>query len=149
MTRLWHSRPVVFGALILAFALVAAACGDSGDTTDDSSSTTSAPTTEAPATTTAAPTTAPPTTEAPGHAYGGEAIVADDQEPPTLNSFAPGGDNKIVSIIGEAYYAGVYKIDGFTLEFVPELVTELPTVANGGVTVNDDGTMTVKYQIRD
>ena len=26
MTRLWHSRPVVFGALILAFALVAAAC---------------------------------------------------------------------------------------------------------------------------
>ncbi len=148
MTRLWHSRPVVFGALFLAFALVAAACGDSTDTGTDAP-TTAAPTTEAPTTTAAATTAAPTTTEAPGKPYGGEVIVADSQEPPTLNSFAPGGDNKIVSVIGEAYYAGVYKIDGFTLEFVPELVTELPTVANGGVIVNADGTMTVKYQIRD
>ncbi len=148
MTRLWHSRPVVFGALLLAFALVAAACGDSTDTGTDAP-TTAAPTTEAPSTTAAATTAAPTTTEAPGKPYGGEAIVADDQEPPTLNSFAPGGDNFIVSIIGESYWAGVYKIDGFTLEYVPELVTELPTVANGGVSVNADGTMTVRYQIRD
>ncbi len=148
MTRLWHSRPVVFGALILAFALVAAACGDSTDTADDST-TTAAPTTEAP-TTTAAPTTAAPTTtEAPGKPYGGEAIVANDQEPATLNTFAPGGDNSIVSIIGQSYFSGVQEIDGFTLELIPEMVTELPTVANGGVTVNADDTMTVRYEIVD
>jgi peptide/nickel transport system substrate-binding protein len=80
---------------------------------------------------------------------GGEVIVADDQEPPTLNSFVPGGDNFIVSIVGESYWAGAYQIDGFTLELIPELVTELPTVDNGGVTVNADGTMTVRYTIRD
>ena len=45
--------------------------------------------------------------------------------------------------------AGVQEIDGFTLELIPELVTELPTVDNGGVVVNDDGTMTVSYTIRD
>ncbi len=44
---------------------------------------------------------------------------------------------------------GVYEIDGFTLELIPELVTELPTVANGGAVVNDDGTFTVSYTIRD
>jgi len=45
--------------------------------------------------------------------------------------------------------SGVQEIDGATLEFIPELVTELPTTANGGVVVNDDGTMTVKYTIVD
>ncbi|NND02306.1 MAG: hypothetical protein HKN91_05915, partial [Acidimicrobiia bacterium] len=151
MTRLWHRRPVVFGALLLAFAMVVAACGDSTDTTAAPGDTTAAPTTEAPDTTAAPTTEAPATTatEAPGKPYGGEAIVADDQEPPTLNSFVPGGDNFIVSIIGQSYFAGVQEINGFTLELEPELVTELPTVANGGVTVNDDGTMTVRYTIRD
>ncbi len=148
MTRLWHSRAVVFGALLLAFALVAAACGD-GDVGDDT--TTAAPTTtEGPTTTAAATTTAAPTTtEQPGKPYGGEVIVADDQEPPTLNTFAPGGDNQIVSTIGQGYFVGVQEIDGFTLELIPELVTELPTVANGGVTVNDNGSMTVRYTIVD
>ncbi len=150
MTRLWHSRPVVFGALLLAFALVAAACGDStDDTTAAPVATTAAPTTAAPDTTAAATTAAPTTTEAPGKPYGGEAIVADDQEPPTLNPFVPGGDNFIVSIIGQSYHAGVQEIDGFTLTLIPELVTELPTVANGGVTVNADDTMTVRYTLRD
>ncbi|MEA2001951.1 MAG: ABC transporter substrate-binding protein [Actinomycetota bacterium] len=140
-------------AALLAFALVAAACGDSDD---GAAETTAAPaaTTEAPqATTTAAPaTTAAPTTTTaadPGKQYGGEVTVADDQEPPTLNWAVPGGDNAVVSRIGQAYWAGVQEIDGFTLELIPELVTELPTVANGGVVVNEDLTMTVNYQIRD
>jgi peptide/nickel transport system substrate-binding protein len=79
--------------------------------------------------------------------FGGEVIVGVDQEPPTLNPLVPGGDNFIVTDIGQAYFGGVYDIDGETLELVPDLVTELPTVANGGVTVNDDGTMTVVYNI--
>mgnify|MGYP000290716011 CR=1 FL=1 len=80
---------------------------------------------------------------------GGSVVIGDDQVPPTLNPYAPGGDNFIVSIIGQTYHAGVQEISGFTLELLPELVTELPTVANGGVALNDDGTMTVNYTIRD
>ena len=134
--------------LLIAFALVAAACASEPDAVEETTTTTTA----APAatTTTAAPATTTTTTEAPlVRPYGGEVIVADDQEPPTLNAFAPGGNNFIVGIIGQAYNAGVQEIDGFTLELIPELVTELPTVTNGGVTINDDGTMTVTYQIRE
>jgi len=146
LNRLWPSRKVGMLVLLVAFALVAAACSSGGTATTTTTSTTAAPA----ATTTTAPpattTTTEPKFEKP---YGGEAVVAQDQEPPTLNPFVPGGDNFVVSIIGQGYFAGVQEIDGFTLELVPELVTELPTVSNGGVTVNDDGSMTVKYQIRD
>lgn len=151
MNRLWRSRTVALMVLLIAFALVAAACstddgGDEGETT-----TTSTTKAEETTTTTKAPeTTTTTTTEPPlERPYGGEATVADDQEPPTLNPFVPGGDNFIVSIIGQGYLTGVQEISGFTLELIPELVTELPTTANGGVTVNDDGTMTVKYEILD
>ena len=153
MTRLWRSRIVALLVLLIAFALVAAACsssdgGDEDETT--TTTTTAAPETEETTTTTAAPETTTTTTEAkPEKPYGGEAIVADDQEPPTLNPLAPGGDNFIVSIIGQGYHTGIQEIDGFTLELIPELGTELPTTANGGVTVNEDGTMTVRYTIKD
>ena len=111
--------------------------------------TTTTSTTEATTTTTKAPQTT--TTEAkPQKPYGGEAIVADDEEPPTLNPYAPGGSKTIVSLIGQGYLTGVQDVDGYTLELVPEVVTELPTTANGGVEVNDeDGTMTVVYTIKD
>ncbi len=151
MNTLWRSRKVTFIVLLIAFALVAAACSsandDTGGTEETTTTTTKAPetttTTKAPETTT---TTTEPKLERP---YGGEAIVADDQEPPTLNGFIPGGDNFIVSIIGQTYWAGVQEIDGYTLELVPELVEELPTLSNGGVVVNEDGTMTVNYKIRE
>ncbi|NNF64314.1 MAG: hypothetical protein HKN07_08625 [Acidimicrobiia bacterium] len=151
MNRLLRNRKVVWLGLVLAFALVAAACGSTeGDTTTTAAPAAETTTTEAPTTdTTAAAPAETTTTEAPGKAYGGEAIVADDQEPPTLNPFVPGGDNFIVSIIGNSYFTGVYDISGRNLELVPEVVTELPTVANGGVTLNDDGSMTVRYEILD
>ena len=41
--------------------------------------------------------------------------------------------------------AGYQPIDGYTLELIPELVTELPTVANGGVVINDDGSVDVWF----
>ena len=81
--------------------------------------------------------------------YRGEAVVAYDQELATLNWFVPGGDDFVVSMVGQGYFVGVQEIDGFTLELIPELVTELPSVANGGVVVNADGTMTVTSEIRD
>jgi peptide/nickel transport system substrate-binding protein len=132
--------------LLIAFALVAAACSSDEGGSDDTTTTTAAPDTT---TTTAAPDTTTTTEPALVRPYGGEAIVADSQEPPTLNSFLPGGDNFIVSIVGQGYAAGVQEISGFTLEYIPELVTELPTVSNGGVVLGDDGTMTVKYTIKD
>ncbi len=147
MNRLWRSRSVAFMVLLIAFALVAAACSSDEGGTEETTTTTAA--TEESTTTTAAPettTTTEPKLERP---YGGEAIVADSQEPPTLNSFVPGGDNFIVSIVGQGYFVGVQEIDGFTLNLIPELVTELPTTENGGVVLNDDGTMTVKYTILD
>jgi peptide/nickel transport system substrate-binding protein len=143
-------KPLTWAALLAAFAMVAAACGDTGGTTTAPDAT-QPPATEAPATTTPPATEAPATTEAPSmeKPYGGEVFVGDDQEPPTLNGFAPGGDNFIVTKIAQTYACGVQDIDGFTLELIPDLLTQLPTVSNGGVTVNADGTMTVRYEIRD
>jgi peptide/nickel transport system substrate-binding protein len=134
-----------FGAALIASTLVAAACAPTPEpaaTTTTLGTTTTTTTTVPPSTTT--------TTEARiGNPYGGLAIVADDEEPLTLNPFVPGGSKSIVSIIGQAYFAGAYEIDGRTLELIPEVVTELPTTGNDGVVVNEDGTMTVRYTIRD
>jgi len=89
------------------------------------------------------------TTKAITHPQGGTAVIASATEPETLNSFLPGGHLAVNRLIGQTYAAGVQDVDGNTLELVPDLVTELPTVENGGVVVNEDGTMTVTYTIRD
>jgi peptide/nickel transport system substrate-binding protein len=131
--------------LLVVLALVAVACASGSADTTAAIETTEPP--EESTTTAARETT---TTEARPHKpYGGEAIVADDEEPPTLNPFLPGGHKSIVSIIGQGYLTGVHEIDGYTLELIPELVTELPTIANRGVTLNDDSTMTIRYVIKD
>ncbi len=148
MNRLWRSRPVALVVLLLVMALVAAAC--SSDEGGDETTTTEATTTTAApeeTTTTAAPEETTTTEAQLEKQYGGEAIVGDAQFPPTLNGFI--NNNSIVSKVAQSYAHGTYEIDGTTLELFPELVTELPNVANGGVVVNEDGTMTVTYQIRD
>lgn len=147
MNRLWRSRSVALIVLLLAFALVAAACS-SDEGSGDSTTTTAAETTTtvAETTTTVAETTT--TTEASlEKPYGGEAINGADQYPATFNGFI--NDNTVVSDLGNLWACGTQDISGYTLELIPEVVTELPTVANGGFVVNDDGTMTVKYTIRD
>ncbi len=142
--------------LLVSFALMVAACTD-----DDAASTTTGAT-ETPPTTTTSPSTStlPSTTSTlPSTTstlpvlqlkpYGGEAVIGTTLEPPTLNIFAPGGDSSVVALIGNAYWAGVQDTDGVTLELIPDLVTDLPTVANGGITINPDGTETIRYTIRD
>ncbi len=147
MTRMPRSRLLALIVLLVAIALVAAACTSGGDADTSTTTSTVAPSTT---TTTEAPSTTTTTTQPkPQKPYGGEAIVADDDEPQTLNPMAPGGHTFIVSIIGQGYLTGIQEIDGYTLDLVPELATELPTTANGGVVVNDDLTMTVTYTIRD
>ena len=139
------SRAIRFGAALIVSALVVAACAS----TPEPAATTTTLGTTTTTTTTIPPTTTSTTEARVGNPYGGSAIIADDQEPPTLNPFAPGGDNFIVSIVGQSYFTGVYEIDGRTLDLIPEVVTELPTTANRGVVVNEDGSMTVRYTIRD
>lgn len=129
-------------ALLCVAALAAASCSGGGSGTETTVRRTTSTTVESTTSTTS--TTLPPT---PTH--GGEVVIGGDLEPPTLNPFVEGGDSSVVSMIGQASMAGVYDIDGSTLELVPELVTRLPTVGNGGVVLNDDGTMTVRYEIRD
>lgn len=129
---------------MILIALMAAACGQAEEGAETTTSTLETTTTN----TTAVPETT--TTEAKlGPSPGGTAVIGHDFEPITLNPFAEGGQDPAVSLIGQAWLEGVWDIDGYTLELVPEVVTELPTVGNGGVTVNDDGTMTVRYSIRD
>ena len=146
-------------AALIVGALLAAACTGSDDSTassDPGTPNTSAETTLVPTSTTAAasPTssTAAPTTTTmpdPTPQRGGMVVIGDDQEPPTLNPYVPGGDNAIVTIVGQAHMAGAYDIDAHTRELIPELVLEVPTVGNGGVVLNEDGTMTVRWLIRD
>jgi peptide/nickel transport system substrate-binding protein len=144
LKHLWRRRNLTWLGLLLAFALVIAACGGEGG---ESSTTTAAPTTTAGPTTTQGETT---TTGVAGKPYGGEVVVGWDQEPPLLNTYAPGGgNNMITAVLYQAWGCGTNEVDGYSLELVPDLVTELPTIANGGITVNADGTETIRYQIRD
>ncbi|MGB5534164.1 MAG: hypothetical protein WBN71_13780, partial [Acidimicrobiia bacterium] len=131
-------------AALGAATLLAAACTPAAEEP--------APTTTL-GTTTTTTTTIPPTTTTTepedGNPRGGTVVVAEEQEPATLNPYARRGEDLIVSTIGRTYFASVYEIDGETLELIPEIVTELPTTSNGGVVVNENGTMTVKYAILD
>lgn len=119
----------------------------------------SACTSASPTTTTTTTTQPPPTTSTtagttttleplPQKTVGGEVIIAVDDEPPTLNPFLPGGDRVVGALISQGYAAGAYDIDGVTLSYLPELITEVPTVENGGIVMTADGKMTVKYEIR-
>lgn len=124
--------------------------GASCDSGPAAPTTTEAPTTTAVSTTQGTPTTSSSTTVAPPEKpWGGDVTVGVDQEPPTLNWFLPGGNNFVTSMIGQTYWVGVWDIDGYTLEFSPDVVTELPSVANGGIVVNPDGSETITYTIRD
>jgi ABC-type transport system substrate-binding protein len=131
-------------AVLGVAALIAGACSGGDGEPGGTNTTARRVSTQEPADATTSTTTEPP-----APVYGGTVVIGGDQEPQTLNPFAEGGDTSIVATIAQTYLAGVYDVDGTTLQLVPELVTELPTVGNGGVVLNDDGTMTVRWVIRD
>lgn len=121
-------------AIFAVFLMVAAACGGSSDdtttTTTAPGSTTSAPdttatpgTTNTPTTTTQAP---PPQAEA---GQGGELLLLQWQATTHLNPYTGTGtkDLHAASLVVEPLLE--YDFDG---NLVPSLVTEVPTLANGG-----------------
>lgn len=143
MTRL-HGYRILSGIVrVGVLAVIASACTSSSPPESPPETTT---TIESALSTSTTTTTTEPL---PQHPVGGEVVIAVDKEPPTLNLFVAAVDERVVALISQGYAAGVYEIDGNTLTLVPELVTELPTVANGGVALNVDGTMTIKYRIRE
>ncbi|MBN2113873.1 MAG: hypothetical protein JW785_07090, partial [Acidimicrobiia bacterium] len=132
----------------LAIALVLAAC-QSGEGAPSASTTSpvTTTTTQAPTTTrTTGATTTTTTTRPPGP---NEVVIGDDQEPPTLNPYAPGGDNWVVSRVGQAIFAGLTEVNGDTGAIIPDLAVALPTVVNRGVVVDSDGTTRVTFQIHE
>lgn len=127
-----------------ALALVAVACTLGGEPpTTTTSTSTSTTTTSLPPTTT---TTVPPTTTTTvADGGGGVAVIGLAAEPATLNPFF--ADSEEARLIAQTWTVGVQEVSGESGELIPEVVVELPTVANGGVVVNADGTMTVAYEI--
>jgi peptide/nickel transport system substrate-binding protein len=140
--------------LVALMALLAAlaACSGQGEVTTTASSTTSTTATTLP-TTVSSTTTRPArpsttTTTLPETVpVGGTVSLAVVAPEGAAFSFSPWAEG-FVPAIGETYLAGAWEIDAATFDFVPDLVVEIPTVANGGVVVSPEGTMTVTYHIR-
>ncbi len=130
------------GGLVLVFAVVAAACTSDSDAGEgDSAATTAASTSRPPA------TLAPATTASAGFQkpYGGEIRHRMNTGIPVqLNPLLGGGG---VEFVWWAYSGGVWRIDANEGKLVPDLVTELPSTTNGGLRLNPDGSMTVRYEI--
>ena len=100
-----------FGGIATVVGLIAVARAGATDVSTTADRLTATTTSVTPTSTTAAtvtsefqPTT---TTAAMGKAPGGEVAIGDDQEPTSLNPYAPGGDNFITRIIGQAHQVGV------------------------------------------
>jgi peptide/nickel transport system substrate-binding protein len=49
--------------------------------------------------------------------------------------------------MGRVAWAGAVALNGVTFDPIPVLLEELPSVENGGLSANDDGTVTVTYRI--
>ncbi len=116
-------------AMLLAFSLVAAACGGDddgagGETGDDS-----------PGTTSGGPD--------PEGNTGGTLIWVHEQEPSDMHLDDPENNLSITSWILQSMVEGLYGVSSET-EFIPELLD-----GEGEVVENDDGTVTINYTLRD
>ncbi len=110
------------------------------------------PTTEAVAstpvdTTTAAVTTTATSESASGSAdpYGGVATVGVIGPATTLNPFVE--RSGLGDAIGAVTWASAFVLDGATYDLRPGVLSELPSFENGGLTANDDGSVTVLFRL--
>lgn len=122
---------------LVALVLVLAACTSGGEETTTTKIVGTSSTTTLPQAT---------TTSSPPDGFGGEAVVGIPFGLETLNPFQAGGIDG-VRLVGNALWATVYDIDPDTWERIPDNVSALPSTANGGIEINEDGSMTVQYQV--
>jgi ABC-type transport system substrate-binding protein len=127
--------------LVASMALAGAACTsdiaeDSTTTTAPASSTTTMVTTTTKVTTTI--TTAPP------DGFGGEVTIGLEVAVSSLNPFSDQAFRERLQ--GNLVWAIVWDLDPESWEKIPGVVVDLPS-RSGGMVVNDDGTMTVRYEI--
>ncbi|MGI9528238.1 MAG: ABC transporter substrate-binding protein [Acidimicrobiia bacterium] len=126
--------------LSFALALLGAACTNSGD---DTSSTSSVPAASSSSSSITVATTT--TTTSPPDGFGGEIRLGVDLPIASLNPFSQDAFGE--RLAGNAVWAMVYDIDPETWERMPDTVVSLPSQSDS-IEVNDDGTMTVRYDVR-
>jgi len=95
------------------------------------------------------PTTTTTTTTTPSR-YGGTAVIGigDAGSPRTLNPFLDGPDVAVLEIIGPAVFARGWIADPVTGLGVAEVLEAVPSLANGLVVDNGDGTIEVTASTR-
>ena len=137
------TRPATAGRLSVALAavVVAGACASSGGV--------EAPPTTAPLT--VPTTTATPTTAQTASVYGGEAVVglAGHGSPRSLNPLLDGPDATLLDLIAPAVFATGWEVDPVTGDPVGDVLEAVPTVENGLVVDNGDGTVAVTVRVVD
>jgi len=136
-----NRRLVSLLGVLLAFTLIAAACGDDGGSGSTATDTTAPAATTAPDDTGTATTAAPAATTAP-EASGGTLIWAHEQEPPDMSLEDPNNNLTITSWIWRAILEGLYGVDS-TTSYYPQLLDGEATLTDNG-----DGTFTVSGSLR-
>lgn len=121
--------------------LVAAACSTASVDEIDEATTSSMSLAPIDTTTSAAP----PATVA-SVPRGGSVSIA-SFAPPTLHPYDPEAEQ--VPRITQAIYSGATTIEAGTQRVIPDLLAEVPSLANGGVVEHGDGSMTVEYRIHE
>ena len=126
-------------------ALTVAACRSTLDEPSTTSTVNVATTTTSVTSSTTLPDATTSTSEPPD-GFGGEVTIGVDFPPETLNPFAE--DAFGVRQPGNLVWATVYDVDPDGWDRIPDVVESMPS-KSGGITVNDDGTMSVRYEIVD
>jgi peptide/nickel transport system substrate-binding protein len=136
------SKLVRLLALLFAFSLVAAACGDADDdeAAPDTTDTTVAPTDDEDDDD---EVTDPEPAEPTEGADGGTLIWAHEQEPPDLHLDDPENNLSSTSWVLQSMIEGLYGINE-NIEFFPELLAEEAEVVE-----NDDGSVELNFTLRD
>ncbi|MDH3398150.1 MAG: ABC transporter substrate-binding protein [Acidimicrobiia bacterium] len=131
---------VRFVALLAVLALVAAACAD-----DTSGETTTTSTTAAPSGGDTTATTAPPS-----GGGGGEAVFIAEQWPECLNPIQSCANASWLQWMSSTHImARLMELDADGNFVASPILTEAPSVDNGGLVENADGSFVITYNIRD
>ncbi len=77
--------------------------------------------------------------------YGGVATVGVIGPATTLNPFIE--RSGLGDAIGAVTWASAFVLDGATYDFKPGVLSELPSFENGGLTANEDGSVTVSLRL--